>query len=174
MVPIIPITGGPSTGKSTSLRLLREAGFPVAEEQARPLIESGFINLEDHYHDFQVAVISRQLAAEEQLLAHGKPFFVDRGVFDTIAYCNKAGKPAPAFLHSMPKQRYAMAFVMEHLGHFVSDGVRSENLQFTIDITPLLVSAYEERGIPVVCVPAMSPEKRHDFILEQAKHLLHF
>ena len=168
MSGIFVVTGGPCTGKTTTILQLEQRGFVVAHEEAAKLIKEGSVSLESDWFGFQRELVRRQLEAEAELLKLGKPIVADRGVFDNIAYCVKKGRGIPEFLLNVAGPRYQMAFLMEPLGFWKDDGIRSEDLAFTEKITPLLEQAYVERGVPVVRVPSMTPDERTEFILSQA------
>jgi predicted ATPase len=171
-VPMLVVTGGPCTGKSTTLAAIaNKTGLPVAEEEARPLIDSRQFDLGTQWEAFQRELVGRQMAAERALSVHGKPIFCDRGVFDSIAYSRKKGC-MPEFLLRLPTPRYAIAFLMEPLGFFIADGTRTEDLKFTQAITPLLETAYAERGVTVVRVAEGTVDERVDFILTQTQQIL--
>lgn len=164
--PTFVVCGGPSTGKTTTIKLLEAAGFLVAHEEARRIINEGQLSPVKNWDEFQREVIHRQLAAEAALITHNRPIIADRGIFDNVAYWKHKGR-VPADVPQLLGPRYAMAFLLEPLGVFEKDYVRNvnEDLQFTIEITPLFEEAYRERGVPVIRVPFLSPEERVALIL---------
>lgn len=166
----VVITGGPSTGKTSTLSEMEARGISVAHEQARLIIDSKQFNLDTQWDEFQYALVHAQMAAESTLSLRGETVFCDRGVFDSVAYCAKKGR-TPKFLLELETPRYSLAFVLEHLGFFEQDATRREDLAFTKAITPLLSDAYESRGVKVYRVPAWSVDERVDFILKKcAEH----
>ncbi len=169
IVPKIVITGGPCTGKTTTIDLIAaQTGLPVAHEEARKLIDSGLFDLNTQWDEFQFELVSRQKASEARLSAQGLPLFCDRGIYDSIAYCAKKGR-TPRFLYELPTARYVIAFLMEPLGFFIKDGTRTEDLKFTEAITPLLETVYSERDVKVVRVPSGTPLERVDFMLAKVR-----
>jgi predicted ATPase len=172
MVPEkIVVTGGPSTGKTTVINMIeQQTGLAVAQEEARILINAGHFDLNAQWEEFQLELVTRQMNAEERLAAQGKPFLCDRGIFDSVAYSVKKGR-MPKFLLELATPRYALAFLMEPLGFFINDGTRTEDLKFTEAITPLLETAYSERGVTVCRVPSATPQERVDFMLAKVHEL---
>jgi predicted ATPase len=170
--PKVVVTGGPCVGKSTQLAALAEhTGLPVAEEEARPLIDSGKFCLNTQWEHFQFELVRRQMESEEKLHVHGKPIFCDRGIYDSLAYSRKKGR-IPDFLLTLPRPRYALAFLLEPLGFFINDGTRTEDLKFTEAITPLLEEAYIEHGVTVVRVKSGTVAERLDFMLAKTSEIL--
>ena len=172
-LPIV-VTGGPCTGKSSTIRDFEATGLPVAHEEAARLIKEGTPSLQHNFWEFQVELAKRQMQAERALTAGHPRTIADRGVYDNIAYCLLKGE-VPRFFRDLPHARYRLAFLMEPLGIWVNDGVRKEDLAFTKVITPLFERAYEERAVPVIRVPAFSTDEtesramRKGFILSQVE-----
>ncbi|MBY0359801.1 MAG: ATP-binding protein [Candidatus Obscuribacterales bacterium] len=168
---VIVLTGGPCVGKTTLIKALAELGYLVAEEEAARLIKEGKLSVVNHWQEFQLELLRRQEASETELLKQGKPIFADRGLFDNVAYWKHKGK-RPDNLPQMLGPRYSLAFLLEPLNIWVDDGVRSEDLQFCREITPMFEAAYTEVGVRVVRVPAVSVEERIALILKEAQPYL--
>lgn len=172
--PTIVIMGGPCAGKTTTVKLIEQnGGFHVAHEEAARIITEGKMTPRSHWGEFQHEVLRRQMAAEAALaqLLPRKPIFADRGIFDNIAYWQMKGK-TPSDLPDMSGPRYKAAFLLEPLGIWISDGVRSEDLEFCRQITPIMEAVYTERGVPVFRIADMPAEDRVKFILETAQQFL--
>lgn len=157
---MIVITGGPSVGKSTLLNELRSCGYTVVSEQATAVIKEGKILPWENRDLFQREVLKRQLEAEQPYRDSNEVVFVDRGVFDGEAYylCD-AIKP-PSFFNELSGHPYQKVLLLEHLGVFVHDGVRFENLTYTKQITEVLQVVYQSRGYQVIRIPAGSTAQR--------------
>lgn len=173
--PWYVISGGPSSGKSTTIRLLAERGYGVVEEQARVIIAEQMAlgrSLRDIRGDgevFQVQILERQLAIESRLRVEDPtatvPVFFDRGVPDGLAYERFLNLvPNPDLASAAREARYRCVFVLDTL-HLHDDGSRIEE---TIDqelIHDSIVATYRELGADIVSVPVASPEERVAFIL---------
>ena len=87
------ITGGPGTGKTTLLELLKEKGFPCHLEVARKVIkeqlelESDLVPWLDLVN-FSILVNEGQIA-QFNAVNEGICNFYDRGVPDVLAYLRK-------------------------------------------------------------------------------------
>lgn len=168
-------TGGPSVGKSTIIRMLSLLGFPVINEIATEVIEQGmkkgirsFLPWEDHL-SFQWEVLQRQLEAEAAVEQATLPVFLDRGVYDAIAYRMVHGWKVQDCLQQLEPARYDVAFIFPPLGTWDDNGVRYEDPDFAREITPYLTRVYESQGVRTVQVPDGTPEERTRFILQTVR-----
>ena len=137
----VVITGGPSVGKTTIVKILEEKGYRVVHEIATRLIKEGKILPWDDRARFQAEVLRRQLEAESSLLEFDLITFLDRGAFDGEAYYRCDDLPVPP------------TFSME----------------FTEKITCMIEKCYAERNIKVLRVPFMAPEDRVRYILAEVE-----
>lgn len=167
----VVITGGPSVGKTTIISLLQQRGFSVVHEQATQIIKEGQVLPWVDRKAFQSEVIRRQLEAEAALNDSQELIFLDRGLFDGEAYYIYDKLDIPPVFAEYNASRYALAFLVEMLPFFDANEIRRENLDFTKEITDILESCYTSRNIPVIRVPALSPEERVDFVLSVVRSL---
>ncbi|HEY9787321.1 MAG TPA: ATP-binding protein, partial [Candidatus Obscuribacterales bacterium] len=163
----IVITGGPSVGKTTIVSLLAQRGFKIVHEFATEIIREGVYLPWVDRSSFQNEVLRRQLKAEQALQGYDDLVFLDRGLFDGEAYYIYDKIEIPPVFAALDASQYSLAFLVEELPFFVKDEVRRENLEFTRQISIILEHCYASRNVEVVRVPAMSPEQRVDFVLEE-------
>jgi predicted ATPase len=167
------VTGGPSTGKTTLLKILESKGHMIFPELARAVIDEGMakgLSIEQIREDekkFQLEVLKRKQLVE----ANHKPAiltFFDRGMHDTIAYMRSYGwKIEKEVLEEINKADYRKVFLLDALPKYEKDYARTEGGEFTNKINQLLQEAYEKAGIEVVRVKYDKPEKRAAFILDR-------
>lgn len=162
---MIVITGGPSVGKSTLLNELRKSGFAVVPEQATEVIKEGKILPWENRDLFQREVLRRQLEAEAPFHDSKDTVFVDRGVFDGEAYYQCDGIEPPSVFKELSAMQYSKVLLLEPLGVFVQDGIRFENMEFTVLITQVLHEVYSEKGFEVIRTPAETVQRRLQFAL---------
>src|ERR1700679_1589982 len=81
----IVLTGPPNSGKTTLIRALKENGRTVVPEVATELIKEGLLPWEKP-DVFDRERWKRQLNYEALLPAHLRPAYLDRGLFDVVAY----------------------------------------------------------------------------------------
>ncbi len=161
----VVITGGPSVGKTTIISLLESRGYPVVHEQATQIIKEGEVLPWVDRVAFQAEVLRRQVAAEAGIKNLPGPVFLDRGLFDGEAYYIYDHLEIPEAFSTFDSSHYSLALLIEELPFFEVNEVRRENLQFTHQISKVLEHCYSSRGVKVVRVPAMPPDKRVDFVV---------
>lgn len=165
----IVITGAPNSGKSTTIQKLRERGFRVVDEQAREIISEGKLSPVTDLDAFNAEVLVRQTAQEDK--PHGEIVFMDRGLYDALAYYDVSSRQLPDFLKNMEPARYHLAFILDVVPTWNADGVRHENIDFATLIDPLFASSYARMRVNTIRVPLMKPEERVAFILAKVKGL---
>lgn len=166
------ISGGPSSGKSTTIEILRQRGYTVTDEQARAIIEEEMAlgrtleEIRGDAHEFQRQILLRQQAIEQQL-DPADVVFLDRGIPDGLAYSHFLGLEDDALLHAASEQAgYRRVFILDLLdlhddGSRIEDDAAQQQLQNYLDAT------YQALQFDVVHVPVLAPEARVDFILER-------
>lgn len=164
------LTGGPCTGKSSTLKALARKGHQTAGEAARFVIKRelkrGTNTLPWLDRDgFQKAVLKRQLQIESRLNSDA---FLDRGVPDGLVYYRLDRlRPPKVLLESARNNRYDRVFVLEMLPFTEKDDARREDPKTMKRIHSLVKKVYRELGYIIIEVPVMSVEDRAAFILEK-------
>jgi predicted ATPase len=167
------LTGGPGSGKTTTINLISKRGHKTAIEHARHYIDtqrqSGRTvkEIRKNQEEFQLGVLEMQIE-QEAGLDPNEIVFLDRALPDALAYYYFLGLPVNVkLIEALKLYRYKKVFILECLP-LVQDYARLEDEKAQKKIHELLVKVYTELNVPVVNVPVMSPERRVDFIL---KHL---
>ena len=165
------ITGGPSSGKTTTVNLLATRGYKTTVEHARHYIETQQISgktveeIKKNQIIFQHNVLDMQVA-QEQALSPDETIFLDRAIPDALAYYRFLGLPEDKKIHeAMRKVSYKKVFILDPLP-LVQDSVRTEDESAQQSIHRLLTEVYESLPFPVVRVPVLPAEERVDFILK--------
>ena len=168
--PWYAVSGAPSSGKTTTVRLLAARGYRTTEEQARAIIAEEMAKgrtLEEVRGAgewFQEVILERQLALEAQLPVDDA-VFLDRGVPDGLAYERFLGlQPNAALADAARKSRYRRVFVLEPLA-FTADHGRIEDSETQNNLHNAIRETYLELGFDVCDVPVLAPAERVDFIL---------
>lgn len=171
------ISGGPSSGKSTTISALAKRGYRVVEEQARAIIAEqmalgrALSDIRGEGEAFQVEILKRQLAIEASLRSEAAaapaPVFFDRGVPDGLAYERFLKlRPNPDLTVASRAVRYRRVFVLDTL-HLHDDGSRIEDVSDQELIHDTIVATYAELDADIVRVPVAPPDERVDFILSR-------
>lgn len=166
------LTGGPCTGKTTTLKALMRRGFHTIPETPRVIIEeqqavNGTILPWKDISLFQLEIFKRQTEFESQL-KQGTTAFLDRGFVDAIAYCRFYGIDAPkSLVGAAEKNRYDGIFFLEMLPKYEVDSVRKEDFSTAKKIHETIRDVYREFNYDVAEVPPVSVEERIGIILSK-------
>lgn len=165
------ITGGPSSGKTTTINILTERGYKTVIEHARQYLEIQRLNgntvekARSNQQEFQRAILKMQIEAESRLNPEDI-VFLDRAIPDAHAYYHYLNIPeAPELLEVLKTLCYKKVFILECLP-MVNDNVRSEDEAAQKKIHAAIIETYQSLPCPIVYVPVLEPEKRVDFILK--------
>lgn len=166
------ITGGPSSGKTTTVDLLRARGYTTTIEHARHCLDLKRIQgqtveeVRGRRLQFQRGVLDMQLEQEASLDPE-ETVFLDRALPDSLAYCRFLGlEPDPRLLHALKRVSYRSVFILDLLP-LAPDYARTEDVAAQRRIHALLTEVYQDLPIPVVTVPVLSPADRVAYILER-------
>lgn len=165
------ITGGPSSGKTTTIDILNQRGYKTTIEHARhyldmqALIGRSVEEVRSHIQEFQLAVLELQIE-EEKKLAPEELVFLDRAIPDAHAYYHFLNIPESTELtEALLNISYKKIFILDCLP-LVQDYARREDEAAQKKIHESLIEVYESLPFPVLRVPVMEAEARVDFILE--------
>ena len=171
------ITGGPSSGKTTLLRVLEGLGHKVIHEAARSLIDEALAKgltidqLRANEKKFQIDVLRRKVQVEQEQDPTILTFF-DRGMHDTLAYLRHYGWEINKLVQTaMQKASYRQVFLLDPLPAYENDYARTEDAAFSAKLTKLLDKAYLEYGMRPVRVPVLEPKDRADFVLHYVNQI---
>lgn len=165
------ITGGPGSGKTTTLNHLNMLGYHTTIEHARHYIDTEMITgktvqeIRGNQIQFQEGILDMQILQEASLSPHDL-VFLDRALPDALAYCRFLNLPVNKKLEdALKKTSYKKVFILKSLP-LVSDYARREDEAAQKKIAELITEVYESLPFPVIHVPVLSPKERADFILK--------
>lgn len=165
------ITGGPSSGKTTTVNILRDRGYITTMEHARHFLDTQRLKgrtleeVRENQHEFQLGVLDMQIEQEREIAPHVQ-VFLDRAIPDAMAYYRFLNlTPDEKLIEAMQKISYKKIFILDYLP-LVNDYARNENAEAQKKIHGLITEVYEDLPFPVVHVPILAAELRVDFILE--------
>lgn len=168
------LTGGPGTGKTTTINELEKLGYAIVPESARSIIaeeknkQKGILPWTD-LHEFQKLVLARQLRLENEAIAskHQK-IFHDRSLVDGIAYAEIGNATVPEELYrSIGRADYKRVFYLEQLPGYVQDKERKEDPELAERIHKKLYDVYDRLGFDIVKIPSCGIEERIEMILAE-------
>ena len=165
------ITGGPSSGKTTTVNLLKARGYKTTIEHARHYIDSENINgrtveeVRKNQKKFQLEILEMQIAQENKI-SPDDVIFLDRAIPDALAYYRFLNLPEDKkLLEALSNACYKKVFILDCLT-LVKDYARTEDEAAQKKIHALISEVYESLPFPVIHVPVLPPEERVDFILK--------
>ena len=165
------ITGGPSSGKTTTVNMLSERGYKTTIEHARHYIDTmhqGGRSVEEirsNQMEFQLGVLEMQIE-QEAILSAGDMVFLDRAIPDALAYYRFLNLEVDERLtKALETASYKKIFILSLLP-FVKDYARTEDEEAQKQLHSLLIEVYTSLPSPVIHVPVLSPKERVSFILD--------
>ncbi len=164
------ITGGPSSGKTTTVNILRERGYITTMEHARHFLDTQRLmgrtieEVRKNQREFQLGVLDMQIEQENQI-APDVQVFLDRAIPDALAYYRFLNLSLDQkLIDALKTVSYKKIFIMDYLP-LKNDYARNENGEAQKKIHELITEVYEDLPFPVVHVPVLPAEERVDFIL---------
>ena len=165
------LTGGPSSGKTTTVNLLSERGYKTTIEHARHYLDSQRTfgktveEIRKHQAEFQLGILDMQIE-QEGSLSPDDVVFLDRAIPDALAYYLFMNLPQDGkLLEALNTVSYKKVFILDCLP-LVQDYARIEDEAAQKKIHALLTQVYESLPFPVLHVPVLPPDERVDFILK--------
>jgi predicted ATPase len=164
------ITGGPGSGKTTTVNLLNKRGYRTTIEHARHYLDTKMKDgktveqIRKNQSEFQAGVLAMQIEHESKLPPKDV-IFLDRAIPDALAYYRYLNLiEDPLLAEAMRTASYKKVFILECLP-LVNDYARTEDEAAQKKIHALITEVYESLPFPVVHVPVLEAEERVDFIL---------
>ncbi|MBL7889056.1 MAG: ATP-binding protein [Bacteroidia bacterium] len=164
------ITGGPSSGKTTTVNILRDRGYITTMEHARHFLDTQRLKgrtieeVRKNQREFQLGVLDMQIEQENEINPEVQ-VFLDRAIPDALAYYMFLNLSVDEILNeALKKVCYKKVFIMDFLP-LVNDYARKENAEAQKKIHSLITEVYEALPFPVVHVPILPANERVDFIL---------
>lgn len=164
------ITGGPSSGKTTTVNLLRDRGYITTMEHARHFLDTQRLKgrtieeVKANQLEFQHGVLKMQIDQENEIEPNVQ-VFLDRAIPDALAYYRYLKLPIDDLMRkALQNVFYKKVFIMAPLP-LVNDYARLENVEAQKKIHELITEVYETLPFPVVHVPVLAAKERVDFIL---------
>ncbi len=165
------ITGGPSSGKTTTVTLLKERGYITTFEHARHYLDTQRLKgrtveeVRKNQREFQLGVLDMQIEQESEI-SSDVLVFLDRAIPDALAYYRFLNLPVDEKLtEALRTVFYKKIFVLDSLP-MKNDYARNEDGAAQEKIHDLLIEVYESLHFPVVRVPVLPSDERVDFILK--------
>lgn len=180
MIKKIILTGGACVGKTTLIDLFNTIGYKTLCESGREvyIAEQERLRKDPSYNpkipttdyvSFEEIVIKRQLDKEKNLKQG--IYFLDRSLVDCLGMSFFQGKVLKSNIRRLISQAnyHKRVFFLSPLENYENDEQRKESREEMIRMHEEIKRAYLLSGFNIVEVPAMTPEERINFILENLK-----
>ena len=165
------ITGGPGSGKTTTVDLLQQLGYKVTIEHARHYVDTQMQTgktveeIRSNQELFQMGILDMQIEQEASLNPNDE-VFLDRALPDALAYVHFLKLAInPKVAEASVRWRYRKVFILDLLP-LVKDYARREDQQAQSAIHQMLIDVYSKLNYSIVRIPVLPPEERVKFILE--------
>ena len=175
------ITGGPSTGKTSVIKLLESLGYlcihelirsmTAAEKKddaSRDFVTNPILSVENP-EAFNTKLLEGRIAQYQSIAKKNeKVIFFDRGIPDVHSYMNCFGQPYnKKFEQPAYDFRYDRIFLMPPwLEIYAPDAERFESYEESVRIFSSLKKTYQNFGYDIILIPKGSVTERTDFILD--------
>jgi predicted ATPase len=167
------ITGGPGSGRTTTLRELEQLGFSYLPEVARQIIRE---QVREHGDALPWADRKRytSLMLERSIASYRKHAravhitFVDRGIPDTLAYAHLIHfADADKIRAACDRFRYArQVFIAPPWKEiYATDAERKQDFGEALRTYEVLIKTYQECNYELIELPLASPAERASFII---------
>ncbi len=169
------LTGGPGSGKSTVLEILKNKGYLTVNEAAREIIKNQVRTGGDalpwkNTVRYSNLMLLQSIVDFEEFVHTDKPCFFDRGIIDTIGYARLINIPvSDDMLLASNRYRYNKKVFLFPFWkkNYVNDAERKQDLDEAQKTCLVLKETYEKFEYETVDVPFLSPEERAEWILQQ-------
>ncbi|MFC1493734.1 AAA family ATPase [Thermodesulfobacteriota bacterium] len=176
------ITGGPHSGKSSVLDLIKEKGFTVLHETARLMIREdqekkqsdpayNFLYPWEDQRIFCHRCHERQLEREKELT--GEMAILDRSIIDNLAYAAVAGIELDKKIYrDISEAGYEKkVFYFEQLKDYVTDDQRKDSEKQVKAVHKEIYNIYIQLGFELITIPVFSDDKKIN-IMKRAEIIL--
>lgn len=174
------LTGGPGSGKSSIISVLKNMGYICVDEAARQIIQEQANIGGDALHNkdqikFRDLMLSRSIADYHSVSESECLVFFDRGIPELISYCHLIQCEVPEAISQATKlyrynHRVFIAPPWKEI--YRHDMERKQDWDEAVATHQHIAAAYVEAGYELIELPKTSVNERVEFILHQSSQTL--
>lgn len=168
------VTGGPGSGKTSTIEALRKRGVCCVSESGRDIIReqisiggSGLPWLDTGL--FRELMLSSDLQNYQAYLDRAGAVVFDRGVVDVLGYSRLTGLAADQHVVSacvLYRYNRQVFIAPPWRSIYVTDGERKQTFQEAVSTYDAMLKAYQDSGYTLTELHCVSPMERADQIIE--------
>jgi len=164
----IVLTGGPGSGKTTVLKILKQKGYTVGDDVARSIIRERIavgLSPRPAPQAFAEQILEREIKL--YLTATSAPMFFERGITDVAGSLFGTGALSePGSKQLVDRYPYEHIFLFPPWADiYRTDEERDHTFEHSINVYESIQRWYPRMGYEVTEVPIDSPRARAEFIL---------
>ena len=169
------LTGGPGSGKTALIEVLRQSGYYCTVEAGRGVIQEQML-IGGHalpWADrslFADLMLSWEMRSYRMAQPQSESVFFDRGVIDVLEYLSLLGQAIPEYMQKAAEKfrynrRVFIAPPWEEIFH--QDGERKQDFEEAVRTYDAMVTTYNQYGYELLELPRVSVRERLDFVLQE-------
>jgi predicted ATPase len=150
------LTGGPGSGKSSLILALEKQGEYTISEAAEDHIKYRQAQGQSEpwtEPNFQKEILNLQIQREARIPGQAERVFIDRGLYDGLAYEPKESEIYKNITEEATKVKYSKIFLVEPLENVEKTAVRRESLDEALEKETQLEEIYTKAGYDVIRIP---------------------
>lgn len=165
------LTGGPGSGKTTTLQALRSRGFTCVPDVARQVIQERLrqgLSPRPEPLDFAEELLNANIEQYDLLQEVEASTFFDFGIVESLLMLKEIGHFTETAvrkqLGNRPYNR-AVFFFQPWKEIYAQDSERDQTFLESVAVSNAIKKGYESLGFTLATVPFAEPDDRADFIL---------
>ncbi|MBM3263219.1 MAG: AAA family ATPase [candidate division Zixibacteria bacterium] len=170
------LTGGPGTGKTTTLHSLAERGYLHASDSARDIIRERLasgLSPRPPLAQFGHEILQRDIARYLETLATDHPVFFDRGIVDALGMLDhQQAMPmgqVETYVRLYPYNSVVL-LMPPWEAIYRTDADRDQTFAESVQVFERVRAWYARWDYETVEIPCMAIDRRIDFILQTIAH----
>ncbi|MDY3069332.1 MAG: AAA family ATPase [Parabacteroides sp.] len=166
-------TGGPGSGKSTVLEILKNMGYLTVNEVAREIIKKQVWTGGDalpwmNTVRYANLMFFKSILDFEEFAHVDKTCFFDRGIIDTLGYARLVNIPVTDdMIETANRYKYNTKIFLFPFWKeiYMNDSERKQDQEEAQKTYLIIKDTYENFGYETINVPFLSPKERAEWIL---------